>query len=141
MQALPAATVATTRVGCGDGAASWPRPRQPTRQQAERAATPSGEDEDDLPVLTEVVLPTPEVPAENSARLRETLAADLAERLDQQLQSEMLVLVEAALLTATDHLQNGIAATIAAVLRDFIEQNGQARPPPEEPARSPQATA
>jgi hypothetical protein len=41
----------------------------------------------------------------------------------------MPVLVEAALLTATDHLQNGIAATIAAVLHDFIEQNGQARQP------------
>jgi hypothetical protein len=50
-------------------------------------ATPSGEDEDDLPVLTEVVLPAPEVPAEDRARLRETLAAELAERLDQQLQT------------------------------------------------------
>jgi hypothetical protein len=74
-----------------------------------------------------VVLPAPEVPEEDRARLRETLAAELAERLDQQLQSEMPTLVEAALLTATDHLQNGIAATIAAVLRDFIEQNEQAR--------------
>lgn len=101
-------------------------------------ATPSGEDEDDLPVLTEVVLPAPEVPAEDRARLRETLAAELAERLDQQLQSEMPVLVEAALLTATDHLQNGIAATIAAVLHDFIEQ--QTRQLIEEPAGSQPAT-
>lgn len=101
-------------------------------------APSSGEDEDDLPVLTEVVLPTPDIPEENSARLRETLAADLAERLDRQLQSEMLTLVEAALLTATDYLQNGIAATIEAVLRDFIEQNGPPRQPPEEPARGPQ---
>ncbi|HMW53992.1 MAG TPA: hypothetical protein PKZ67_08430 [Accumulibacter sp.] len=97
--------------------------------------TPSGNEEEDLPVLTEVVLPTPDVPAEDSAKLRETLAADLAERLDRQLQSEMLALVEAALLTATDYLQNGIAATIETVLRDFIEQNGQPRQPIEEPAR------
>ena len=98
-------------------------------------ATPSVEDEDDLPVLTEVILPAPDIPEENSARLRETLAADLAERLDRQLQSEILALVEAALLTATDYLQNGIAATIEAVLRDFIEQNGQPRQPLEEPSR------
>lgn len=88
------------------------------------SATP--DESDDLPVLTDVVVPVEVEPAPSleslSDGLRQTLAEELAQRLEQQLHREMPALVEAALLAANNYLQHAIAATIEAALDDFREQ-------------------
>lgn len=102
----------------------------------ERLRRPDGDD-DDVPVLTDVVLAAPAAPEEDedriAARLRTALAAELAELVDRQIASQLPALVEAALAKTADQVRQGMAATIAMALLDFQAQRGQLRLPLPEP--------
>lgn len=101
----------------------------------------SRSDSDDVPVLTDVVLPilpvspAPVDPAKAvdkellAAALRVTLAADLAEAIAQQLANDLPEIVAATLSVAAEGLRQEVAATIDRVLRDFLAQRGQLRLP------------
>lgn len=107
--------------------------------------SPPSSDDDDLPLLTDVVIPAPTGPEEDvdhmASRLRSTLAADLADLVDRRLSSELPALLDAALVKAADHLRHGIAATIDTALRDFVAERGQLRLPLAEPDSGQAATA
>jgi hypothetical protein len=95
-------------------------------------------DDDDLPLLTEVVLPAP-IAAEKSASKvapvrRQDLAADLVDLIDPRLQSELPTLIDATVQHASDHLRRGIDAAVATAVRDFLTERGQLRLPLEDPA-------
>ncbi len=91
----------------------------------------SASDDDDVPLLTEVVLPAPAEPVETidriATKLRSTLADDLADRLDRQLARELPALLEATLVNAAELLQQSLETTIERVLSDFVAQRGQLR--------------
>lgn len=94
-------------------------------------------DDDDLPVLTDVVLAVPPDPEEDAqgiaAGLRSTLAGDLADVIDRQLADQVPALLEATLVKATGELRLGLEATIRSALSDFLGQRGQLRLPLDEP--------
>ena len=100
------------------------------------ARRPTASD-DDLPVLTDVVLPAPRDPEEDAqgiaAGLRSTLAGDLADVIDRQLADQVPALLEATLVKATGELRLGLEATIRSALSDFLGQRGQLRLPLGEP--------
>jgi len=77
-------------------------------------------DDDDLPLLTEVVQPEMVTEA-----LRPLLAAELSHLLEQRLASETPALVSSALDVAATQLRQGILAAIAGALEDFVAQRGQ----------------
>lgn len=92
------------------------------------AAATAGEDED-LPLLTEVVLPAVDAaaaaPTTSADALRPLLAGELGRLLEQRLASETPALIASALDSAGEQLRQGIAAAIAAALGDFLAQRGQ----------------
>ena len=100
---------------------------------------PVTSDDDDLPVLTEVVSADAAVSDEPSERFDETevslLASDLTHAIGQQLSFELPALLEAALLNAGEELRSGIDAIMESALRDFIARRKQLRLPLEEPNR------
>ncbi|SBT05484.1 conserved hypothetical protein [Candidatus Accumulibacter aalborgensis] len=102
----------------------------------QRLARPDGDD-DDVPVLTDVVLAAPAAAEEGeeriAARLRAALAAELADAVDRQIANQLPALVEAALGKAADQVRQGMAATIEMALLDFQAQRGQLRLPLPEP--------
>lgn len=103
---------------------------------SERLRQPDGDD-DDVPVLTDVVLAAPAAPEEDedriAARLRTALAAELAEVVDRQIANQLPALVEAALAQAAEQVRQGMAAAIETALLDFQTQRGQLRLPLPEP--------
>ncbi|MBL8394949.1 MAG: hypothetical protein JNK99_09410 [Candidatus Accumulibacter sp.] len=111
------------------------------REAADLAAQVSspGSEEEDLPLLTEVVLPPSDLaeardePESVKAILRPILTAELTSLLDCQLSSELPTLIESALQSAGEQLQHAINATITTAMRDFIAQRGQLQLPLEEP--------
>jgi hypothetical protein len=100
---------------------------------------PTAAEEDDIPILTEVVTveedaapldgeapATEEAPAaedapatSDSAALEE-LAARMVQAIDQQMAYELPTLIEATLHGAVADLRAGIASTVEAALRDFV---------------------
>ncbi len=94
---------------------------------------PAASEDDDLPLLTEVVLPLETIPEDSAesidARLRPGLAADLADRIARHLGNELPALLECALRQATEQVGQGIAATVETAMRDFLAQRGQLRLP------------
>ncbi|EXI68233.1 MAG: hypothetical protein AW08_01451 [Candidatus Accumulibacter adjunctus] len=110
------------------------------RPTVEGGAMAGGEDED-LPLLTEVVPPAAgaadEVPAEIAAALRSHLAGDLCHQLEQRLVNETPALIASTLDSAGEQLRRGIAAAIVAVLDDFLAQRGQLSLPGIEECSSP----
>jgi hypothetical protein len=102
----------------------------------------SGAEDEDLPVLTEVVSPAEALPEAKAAGivtgLRPLLATDLADVVDRQLRNDLPVLIEAALCGAAEQLQRGLATTIETALHDFLTQRGQLRLPLEDPGNGPQ---
>jgi hypothetical protein len=96
---------------------------------------PFGEDED-LPVLTEVVATaaeTLEVPKEHLDDARvSALAEEIAQAIGQQMAFELPTLLEATLLNASEELRNGITSTIEIALRDFMARRKQLRLPLDE---------
>ena len=94
-------------------------------------------EDDDLPVLTEVVAVDAADFTEPSERFNETqvslLASDIAHAIGQQLTSDLPSLLETALLNAGEELRAGITATMETALRDFIARRQQLQLPLEEP--------
>jgi hypothetical protein len=107
---------------------------QPAPDTEPAAATeePSVE-EDDLPVLTEVVSAEGTVSSPPDERFDETLlaiiVADIAHSIEQQLAIELPTLVEASLLNVMEELRAGVSATVESALRDFLVRRRQLRLP------------
>ena len=108
-------------------------------------ATEEIAEEDDIPVLTEVVPadpdetaappadePAPDLSASVDARLEE-LAAQMAEAIGRQMAGELPTLIEATLLNASEELRTGITATMEAALRDFSAHRKQLQLPLDAP--------
>lgn len=100
--------------------------------------TRRGSDDDDLPLLTDIVVAAeaePETSVDDiAADLRPTLAAELGQLIDRHLAAALPTLVELAVLEAAQHLRQGIEASIATAARDFVAQRGQLQLPLEEPS-------
>ena len=105
------------------------------RSHAETEKTESQDNEDDdLPVLTEVV-PVASLAAEEPATqaipqtIDEaqvlTLATDIVHAIGKQMAYELPSLLEATLLNASDELRAGIASTMETALRDYIAHRKQ----------------
>ena len=96
--------------------------------------------DDDLPLLTDVVVtaePEPEPSVDDlAADLRPILATELAQLIDRHLAAALPALVEAAAAEAAEHLRQGIEASIAMAAGDFVAQRGQLQLPLEEPVGS-----
>jgi hypothetical protein len=111
-------------------------PRAPEVASPPPSPPPTGED-DDLPVLTEVVSADAAGFAEHNERFDETqvslLASDIAHAIGQQLASELPRLLETALLNAGETLRAGITSTMESALRDFIARRKQLQLPLDEP--------
>lgn len=103
------------------------------------AALPASDD-NDLPVLTEVVSAEAAVSEVSPDRFDETqvslLASDIAHAIGQQLTYELPTLLEATLLNAGEELRAGITSTMETALRDFIARRKQLRLPLDEPNRN-----
>ena len=101
------------------------------------SAAPPESDDNDLPVLTEVVSAEVAVSEVSPDRFDETqvslLASDIAHAIGQQLTYELPTLLEATLLNAGEELRAGITSTMETALRDFIARRKQLRLPLDEP--------
>lgn len=104
-------------------------------------ATEEMAEEDDIPVLTEVVTadqdkdnapvtedPIPDFSPSFDARLEE-LATQMAEAIGRQMACELPTLIEATLLNASEELRTGITATMETALRDFSAHRKQLQLP------------
>ena len=109
---------------------------------AEASAAPPVEEttkppEDDIPTLTEEVLP--DTPAGSAPRERfdETLAARLAAEfshtLERRLAAELPSLVEASLAVLEADLRRGILDTADSAIKDFLARREQLRLPLDDP--------
>jgi len=147
---------ANSLINSDSGAARGERrqmPRQMRRRRSFLASTISAEDaegstrrarrsseDDDLPLLTDVVLSAeaePEASVDDiAAGLRPTLATELAQLIDRHLAASLPALVEAAAASAAEHLRRGIEASISIAAADFVAQRGQLPLPLEELASS-----
>ena len=102
-----------------------------TTDQANATANTSdpAEEDEDIPVLTEVVSPEPPAPEAPAVIDEETLlaiiASDLVRNLENQLAIELPTLIEAALVNAQIELRSGISATMKMALRDFLDRRQQ----------------
>lgn len=110
------------------------------------ASTQLAPEDDNLPLLTDIVVAAEAVAEEESddhvtASLRPALAAELAQFIDGHLADELPALVEAAALHTAKRLRDGIGASIAEALRDFVAERGQLQLPLEEPAGGEDAAA
>ena len=98
--------------------------------------TPRIVEEDDIPVLTEVVSAEAAVSEESPHRDDDTqitlLASDLAHAIGQQLTYELPTLLEAVLINAGEELRIGITETMETALRDYIARRKQLRLPLED---------
>ena len=101
------------------------------------SATPAAEEDEDIPILTEIVpeeTPAPETPAVlDEEALLAIIASDLVRSLEQQLAIELPTLIEAALINAQMELRSGINSTMNMALRDFLERRQQLSLPFEDP--------
>lgn len=100
---------------------------------------PAESEEDDIPVLTEVISADAPIEAETVAQEElpgvdpmialesriEELAADMARAIAEQMAYELPTLIEATLLNAGTELRNGITATMETALREYIAQRKQ----------------
>ena len=112
-----------------------------TASSSESASAPlPASDDNDLPVLTEVVSAEAAVSEVSPDRFDETqvslLASDIAHAIGQQLTYELPTLLEATLLNAGEELRAGITSTMETALRDFIARRKQLRLPLDEPNRN-----
>lgn len=112
-----------------------------TASSSESVSTPlPASDDNDLPVLTEVVSAEAAVSEVSPDRFDETqvslLASDIAHAIGQQLTYELPTLLEATLLNAGEELRAGITSTMETALRDFIARRKQLRLPLDEPNRN-----
>ena len=93
--------------------------------------------EEDIPVLTEEVLPETPLAAAPRERFDETLAARLASEfshtLERRLAAELPSLVEASLAVLEADLRRGILDTANDAIKDFLARREQLRLPLDEP--------
>lgn len=103
---------------------------------------PQDIEDDDLPVLTEIVpasAPDAEAPEAQAAAqpIEEEqvliLAADIVHAIGKQMAYELPSLLEATLVNASEELRAGIASTMETALRDYIARRKQLALPLEEP--------
>ena len=104
------------------------------------APPPPISDDEDLPVLTDVVSAAavvPETQAEpyDEEALLSIIAADLVRTLERQLAIELPSLIEATLLNAQEELRSGINSTLDMALRDFLARRRQLNLSLDEPNR------
>lgn len=98
------------------------------------------EAEEDIPVLTEEVMP--DIPAASMSRERfdETMAARLASEfahtLERRLAAELPSMVEASLAVLEADLRRGILDTADAAIKDFLARREQLRLPLDEPNKA-----
>ena len=108
----------------------------PAGQPAHIVETQRIVEEDDIPVLTEVVSADAAVYEGSPHREDDTqitlLASDLAHAIGQQLTYELPTLLEAVLINAGEELRIGITETMEAALRDYIARRKQLRLPLED---------
>ena len=107
-----------------------------------RTAEPMAIDvEEDIPVLTEEVLPDTPLATAPRERFDETLAARLASEfshtLERRLAAELPSLVEASLAVLEADLRRGILDTADSAIKDFLARREQLRLPLEEPDGEP----
>jgi hypothetical protein len=110
-----------------------------TTRNAELTSTPLPTiDDDDLPVLTDVV-PAEVEPVSDASNepdeeaLLSIIAADLVHSIEQQLAIELPTLIEATLINAQNELRAGVNSTLEMALRDFLARRQQLRLPLDEP--------
>ena len=96
----------------------------PASLPAQIVETPQVVEEDDIPVLTEVVSAEAAVYEGSPHRVDDTqitlLASDLAHAIGRQLAYELPTLLEAVLINAGEELRVGITETMETALRDYI---------------------
>jgi hypothetical protein len=99
-------------------------------------------EDDDLPVLTEIVpveSPVVEEPSAQAAtqQIDEEqvliLATEIVQAIGKQMAYELPSLLEATLLNASEELRAGIASTMETALRDYIARRKQLALPLEDP--------
>lgn len=104
---------------------------QPAAEQA-----PAPDEDEDLPVLTEIVAPEAALAEAPPDRLDDTQlalqAADLAQAVQQRLAAELPDLIDACLALVEREIQEGIADIVDNALKAFIAQRQPAAPPPDE---------
>lgn len=109
----------------------------PASLPAQIVETPQVVEEDDIPVLTEVVSAEAAVYEGSPHREDDTqitlLASDLAHAIGRQLAYELPTLLEAVLINAGEELRLGITETMETALRDYIVRRKQLRLPLEDP--------
>jgi hypothetical protein len=109
----------------------------PSQHKPAPSYAPPQNEEDDLPVLTEVVSAEAAVSEDKTDRIDETqvtlLASEIAHAFGQQLTTELPALLEAALLNAGEELRAGISSAMETALRDFIARRKQLHLPLDEP--------
>ena len=110
---------------------------QPATKPAPLSMPQPVAEDDDIPVLTEVISAEAAVSEGSTNRVDETqitlLASDLAEAIGQQLTYELPTLLEAVLINAGEELRLGITETMETALRDYIARRKQLRLPLEDP--------
>ena len=94
------------------------------------APPPPISDDEDLPVLTEVVsaeaiIPETQPEPYDEEALLAIVAADLVRTLERQLAIELPSLIGATLLHAQGELRSGINSTLDMALRDFLARRHQ----------------
>ena len=108
----------------------------PASLPAQIVETPQVVEEDDIPVLTEVVSAEAAVYEGSPHRVDDTqitlLALDLAHAIGRQLAYELPTLLEAVLINAGEELRVGITETMETALRDYIARRKQLRLPLED---------
>ena len=108
-----------------------------TAHREETAGVLLPANEDDLPLLTEVVSAEETVAQTRPDRIDETLlaviASDLVHTMQQQIAIELPTLIEASLISAQDELRNGINSTLELALRNFLARRQQLRLPFDDP--------
>ena len=100
-----------------------------TRPQRQIQEPPAPPEDDDLPVLTEVVPPEAAVAEAKTERFDETqitlLASEIAHAFGEHLANDLPALLEAALLRTSKELRAGINMTMDAALREFLARRKQ----------------
>ena len=111
------------------------------RSPAPAPVLPPAGEEEDIPLLTEIVSAEAAVSEGGTDRLDETrvllLASDIAAAIGEQLTRELPQLLENALLAASEELRAGITASMETALRDFIARRKQLHLPLDEPKSPP----
>lgn len=103
--------------------------RQRDSQQTHTIAPlPVPDEEEEIPVLTEVV------PLEDPLEDRiEQLASQMAQAICEQMAYELPTLIEASLINAGKELRDGVTSAMETALREFITRRKQLPLPLDEP--------